>query len=78
MSDRHVSDFWDKALNDLMDSKAKVTLRSSHTVELDGVCVWTSNYPYSYGHPYDQKLPEVLPRKWEQTYRFNDSDAASL
>lgn len=24
------------------------------------------------------KTPEFLPRKWEQTYRFNDSDAASL
>lgn len=35
--------------------EGKELIVSKHTATLNGFCLWVSNYPYSYGHPWDQK-----------------------
>lgn len=37
-----------------LDEGKELTV-SKYTATLNGFCLWVSNYPYSYGHPWDQK-----------------------
>lgn len=45
---------YDKFLNDLMDKDTPIEYRDSYMIKLKGTesYIWTSNYPYSFGHTY--------------------------
>lgn len=47
---------WDVALNLAMD-RFPVEI-SAHTAKIGPFHVWTSNYPYCYGHRYEAGYPE--------------------
>lgn len=51
---------WDAILNDILDNAKEVKL-STHITEIDGVTIWTSNWPYSYGTLYYKGLYQGLP-----------------
>ena len=56
---------WDEALNTALDAN-KITKISQHTVCVNGMLVWTSNWPYAYGSPHSPEvsiLPKVSTRK---------------
>lgn len=54
------SDEWDMILNDLLD-KHPVVRDGDYAVKVGPITVWTSNYPYSYGKPWEPSV-DVLPR----------------
>jgi len=51
---------WDAILNDILD-KAKEVKLSTYTTEIDGVTIWTSNWPYAYGALYHHGSNEGVP-----------------
>ncbi len=51
---------WDALLNDILNNAKQVKL-STHTAEIDGVTIWTSNWPYAYGAFYHHGNSEGLP-----------------
>ena len=56
---------WDRTLNELLD-RGPITELDSHTVKVAGVTIWVSNWPYSYGNPYNPEVkvaPRVATRK---------------
>ena len=55
---------WDALLNEILDKRTNVTV-SNYTTTIDGVEIWTANYPYAYGSPRNTKkfLPSVKTRK---------------
>ena len=56
----HRTDYkYDEILNELLDNH-EIIIRSNNTIILNGLVVWTSNYPYAYGIPYDKE--DILPR----------------
>ena len=63
---------WDKRLNKLMDEAKVVTRTSEYSVSIDGVPIWTGNYPYAYGNMYcgSRLLPKCRTR--ERLQRFID------
>jgi hypothetical protein len=72
---------WDKALNTLMDEAKEVHLKSSYRTEIDGVVIWTHNYPYAYGHCYGRfvtGLPKVKTRKRLRQFIFEARSKAIL
>ena len=56
---------WDKLLNEILDDVKSVKIGLHHTSNLDGVEIWTSNWPYAYGALYGHSsgLPSVKTRK---------------
>lgn len=54
---------YDRYLNELMDQNAPITERSEHTRKIGNLTIWTSNYPYCYGHPYGRDQIEILPAR---------------
>lgn len=46
---------WDALLNDILDT-AEVVIPGYHTTTIDGVEIWTENWPYAYGAPYITRL----------------------
>jgi len=61
---------WDKKLNYLIDN-GKISQADRYTTTIDGVILWTSNYPFSYGRPYRPAL-DILPRRRtrEKLFKF--------
>lgn len=57
---------WDKILNESLDELKSIKIRP-YTATLDGVEVWTSNWPYAYGTWYSygdlSGMPSVKTRK---------------
>ena len=55
---------WDKLLNEILDDVKSVKV-GLHTANLDGVEIWTSNWPYAYGTLYSHSsgIPSVKTRK---------------
>ena len=55
---------WDKLLNEILDDVKFIKL-DVYTSKLDGVEIWTSNWPYAYGALYGHSsgLPSVKTRK---------------
>ena len=57
---------WDKLLNEILDEVKSVKV-GRHTSNLDGVEIWTSNWPYAYGSLHNfgdaSGLPSVKTRK---------------
>jgi hypothetical protein len=51
---------WDSTLNDILDNAEEVVF-SYHTTTIDGVEIWTENWPYAYGHPYNRGPVNFLP-----------------
>lgn len=60
---------WDTLLNRLLDAEPKVSNVSRYTCRLNGMTVWISNYPHSYGafytglHGKESGLPAPITRK---------------
>jgi hypothetical protein len=58
---------WDADLNNILDTAEEVVL-GLHTTTIDGVQIWTGNWPYCYGNPYTPRggaadfLPSVKTR----------------
>lgn len=67
MQNEPTSKVWSDALKKkLLDPNVRITRDSKHTVKIDDVLIWASNYPYSYGHVYgisDVVLPKARIRK---------------
>lgn len=42
---------WDARLNALLDGGSKIEIISDYRCMIDGVQIWTANYPYAYGSP---------------------------
>lgn len=57
------SEVWDKKLNELMN-KHTFNRNTRRTVKLKSFEIWTSNYPYSSFHPYNQGIPEWRPSRY--------------
>lgn len=58
---------WDELLNDILDKVENIQVET-YTTKLDGIEVWTSNWPYAYGTWYNQRaeasrMPSVNTRK---------------
>lgn len=52
---------WDKRLNYLLDNY-EIVVEGNYTIKINGVEVWISNYPYSYGKTYhNEAFGQVLP-----------------
>ena len=51
---------WDKKLNDLINDCQNLERRSGFSVAINGVSVWVSNWPYSYGSP---RNIDILPTR---------------
>lgn len=51
---------WDAILNDILDNADEVKV-SSYTTKIDGVEIWTSNWPYAYGSFYRYGIENGLP-----------------
>lgn len=60
---------WDKRLNQLLDNPETVVIQQ-HTTYINGVCIWTSNFPYGYGSRY-RPAESGLPKR-STAYRLND------
>ena len=43
---------YSRALEARIDQGAEVTNIDEYTVDIDGVCIWVSNFPYAYGRTY--------------------------
>lgn len=54
---------WDTILNEILDTADKVKV-GNHTANIDGVDIWTSNWPYAYGncYSYSSGLPSIKTR----------------
>lgn len=55
---------WDRYLYGMIKSGMPVTQREKYTVRIDGIKVWSSNYPYGYGnhYDYDSGIPSPITR----------------
>lgn len=51
---------WDATLNEILDNAKEVGL-STYTTTIDGVRIWTSNWPYAYGSFYHNGSNEGVP-----------------
>lgn len=51
---------WDAILNDILDNAKQVKL-CTYSAEIDGVPIWTSNWPYAYGYFYHRGSTEGVP-----------------
>lgn len=56
---REVNRDYDRLVNTLIDGDM-FELERAHTIRAGSLRVWISNYPYSYGHPYDCGVSEHL------------------
>lgn len=58
-----VCDVWDKILNDALD-KNDVIVKSECIAMVGDLKVWIANYPYSFGHLYDDMYSNIqyMPR----------------
>ena len=70
---------WDKRLNKLMDEAKVVEKTSSYSVTIDGVSIWTGNFPYAYGRMYEGSslLPRCRTRERLQRFPSHDLLSAS-
>ena len=70
---------WDALLNDILDKAEKVE-KTLHRTNIDGVELWTDNWPYAYGRPIlsyrgtVNVLPSVKTRKRLRNILDNDLD----
>ena len=80
--DLDVDEGWSLALNKLIDAALDGTIEvihGLHTVRLGDIQIWTSNFPFTYGHPYKNEnisenlLPDVIT-----AYRLRDFLAGRL
>lgn len=53
-----VCDVWDKILNDALD-KNDVVVKSECAAMVGDLKVWIANYPYSFGHLYDDNYKNI-------------------
>lgn len=51
---------WDKALNEILDKNPNV-VTGPYETKIGDLSIWTSNYPYSYGHPSNSSNMLPLP-----------------
>lgn len=51
---------WDATLNDILDRAKRIEV-NTFTTTIDGVTIWTSNWPYAYGAFYHHGSNEGLP-----------------
>jgi hypothetical protein len=59
---------WDALLNEIMDKAENINTDKICRVNIDGVEIWASNWPYAYGSPHilindNNVLPSVKTRK---------------
>lgn len=50
VSNNSISKPWDRRLRTLIKEGAEVTNADDFTVDLGGITIWVSNYPYAYGN----------------------------
>lgn len=65
------SDALSKRIEAAIDSQATVTTRGCSAVMIDGMELWTANYPYAYGEPMNFEtgvLPSARVRKKLHNY----------
>ena len=55
--------YWDKALLRMLHEPKSLRRVSSYTIELNGVKIWVSNYPYSYGYEHADGHGRLPSRK---------------
>jgi hypothetical protein len=71
---------WDAVLNTIMDEAKEVHL-SAYTTKIDGIVIWTHNYPYAYGRCYSIRetgVPKVKTRKRLRKFVFEARSRAIL
>jgi hypothetical protein len=68
-SNTGVSLAWDMELNLILDNVKEISF-NTHTTKIDGVEIWTSNYPYAYGNA--REIPGCFPKRRtrERLYNF--------
>lgn len=65
-----ISDVWDGWLRGHLEKKTPIKREGKHTISINGTHIWTSNYPFSFGSPYDCN-PEVLPKRRTRKLLFD-------
>lgn len=52
---------WDETLNHILDQAKNVEVED-RVVTIDGVSIWVSNYPYSYGDTHSRLFSKKMPK----------------
>ena len=63
---------WDKELNDILDNIQSIEF-TNYTTTINGITLWTSNWPYAYGFAFDghafSKTPALPTMKTRRKLR---------
>ena len=54
------SEAWDRFILQAI-ADGKITRTSTHTADVNGKCVWVSNFPYAFGHGYSKDENALRP-----------------